>query len=79
VQKKPWKIIAYTDRLGGGPGSREYFIVRAPDADAAVRLLHIFRTDLADAKIEVRGEARADAVDWLGVDRDVYSIAVVDP
>jgi len=77
--KKPWQILAHTERLGGGPGSREYFIVRAPDAEAAVRLLHIFRTDLADARIEVRGEAKPETVDWLGVDKDVYSIAVVDP
>jgi hypothetical protein len=54
MQKKPWQVIAYTERLGGGPGSREYFIVRAPDPEAAVRVLQMFRADLADAHIEVR-------------------------
>jgi hypothetical protein len=79
MQKKPWQIIAHIERLGGGDGSMEYFIVQAPDADAAVKLLHIFRTDLADARIEVRGEAKPGTFDWLGVDVDVYSIAVVAP
>jgi hypothetical protein len=79
MQKKPWQVIAYMERLGGGPGSREYFIVQAPDPEAAVRVLQMFRADLADAHIEVRGEARPGMLDWLGVNADVYSIAVVEP
>jgi hypothetical protein len=79
MHKRPWQIIAHTERLGGGPGSREYFIVQAPDAEAAVRLLHIFRTDLGNARIDLRGEARPEIVDWLGVEGDVYSIQVLTP
>jgi hypothetical protein len=68
-----------TEQLGGSPGLREYFFVRAPDPEAAIRLLHIKRPDLADAHCESRGEARPEMLDWLQVDADVFSIMVVQP
>jgi hypothetical protein len=79
MQKKPWKIIVFTERLGGGPGTREFFIVKAPDAGQAVKVLHIFRPDLGDARIEVKGEAPPEFLDWFGVEGDVYSIQVLSP
>jgi hypothetical protein len=79
MHKRPWQILAHTEPLGGAPSSHEYFIVQAPDAEAAVRLLHIFRADLLDARIDLRGEARPEIVDWLGVEGDVYSIQVLTP
>jgi hypothetical protein len=77
MQKKPWKIIAYTERLGGGLGSQEYFIVRELNAHAALVTLQTVRADLLAAHCEVKGEASADFLDWLGVDEDVFSIMVV--
>jgi hypothetical protein len=77
MQKKPWKIIAYTERLGGGPGSQEYFVVRELNPHAAIATLQTVRTDLLDARCEVKGEASADLLDWLQVDDDVFSIMVL--
>ena len=68
MQKKPWKIIAH------GAGTREYFIVRALDSQAALRLLRIVRPNLAGARCEGRGEASPETLDWLQVDTDVFSI-----
>jgi hypothetical protein len=77
MQKKPWKIIAYTERLGGGPGSQEYFVVSELNPHAAIATLQTVRTDLLDARCEVKGEASADLLDWLQVDDDVFSIMVL--
>jgi hypothetical protein len=77
MQKKPWKITAYTERLGGGPGSQEYFVVRELNPHAAIATLQTVRTDLLDARCEVKGEASADLLDWLQVDDDVFSIMVL--
>jgi hypothetical protein len=77
--KKAWRIMARTERLGGGSGSREYFFVQATDPEAAINLLRIMRPDLADAHCENRGEARPEMLDWLQVDADVFSIMVVQP
>jgi hypothetical protein len=77
--KKAWRIMARTEQLGGGPSSREYFFVQAPDPEAAINLLRIMRPDLADALCENRGEARPEMLDWLQVDADVFSIMVVQP
>jgi hypothetical protein len=74
IEKKPWKIIAHTDGLGGNARSHEYFIVRALDSQAALRLLRITRPNLADARCEGRGEASPETLDWLQVDTDVFSI-----
>jgi len=77
MQKKPWKIVAYTERLGGGPGSQEYFIVRELNAHAAIVTLQTVRTDLLDARCEVKGEASGHFLDWLQPDEDVFSIVVL--
>jgi hypothetical protein len=77
MQKKPWKIIAYTERLGGGPGSQEYFIVSELNAHAALATLQTVRANLLDAHCEVKGEASADFLDWLQADDDVFSIVVL--
>jgi hypothetical protein len=77
MQKKPWKIIAYTERLDGGPGSQEYFVVRELNPHAAIATLQTVRTDLLDARCEVKGEASTDLLDWLQVDDDVFSIMVL--
>jgi hypothetical protein len=77
--KKPWRIMAHIERLGGGRGAREYFFVQAPDPEAAINLLRIMRPDLADTHCENRGEARPEMLDWLQVDADVFSIMVVKP
>ena len=77
MQKKPWKVIAYTEPLGGGPGSQEYFIVRELNPHAAIATLQTIRTDLLDARCEVKGEASADFLDWLQADEDVFSITVL--
>jgi hypothetical protein len=76
-KKRPWKIIAYTERLGGGLGSQEYFIVRELNPHAAIATLQTVRTDLLDTRCEVKGEASADFLDWLQVDEDVFSIMVL--
>jgi hypothetical protein len=76
-KKRPWKIIAYTERLGGGLGSQEYFIVRELNPHAAIATLQTVRTDLLDTRCEVKGEASADFLDWLQVDQDVFSIMVL--
>jgi hypothetical protein len=77
MQKKPWKIVAYTERLGGGLGSQEYFIVRELNAHAAIATLQTVRTDLLAARCEVKGEASGDFLDWLQPDEDVFSIVVL--
>jgi hypothetical protein len=74
IEKKPWKIIAHTDGLGGKACSREYFIVRALDSQAALRLLRITRPNLANIRCEALGEAAPETLDWLQVDMDVFSI-----
>jgi hypothetical protein len=77
MRKKPWKIVAYTEGLDGGPGSQEYFVVRELNPHAAVATLQTVRADLLDARCEVKGEANADFLDWLPVDDDVFSIMVL--
>jgi hypothetical protein len=73
VEKRFWKIIAHTGGLRGAD-SREYFIVRAPDSQTALRVLLITRPDLAGARCEGRGAASPEMLDWLQVDTDVFSI-----
>jgi hypothetical protein len=73
-EKKPWKIIAHTNGLGGNARPREYFIVRALDSQAALRLLRVMRPNLANIRCEGLGEAAPETLDWLQVDTDVFSI-----
>jgi hypothetical protein len=61
-----WKVIASTERAGGGPPMKEYFLVAIADRDEAVRALRE-RKKLLDAKLTVDGEASADYLDWLDV------------
>jgi hypothetical protein len=75
--KKPWKIIARIPPLDDAPGCQQYFIVRAPDRHAAIATLRKARTDLLDVPCEVKGEAGQDFLDWLQLDKDVFSIMVV--
>jgi hypothetical protein len=70
MQKRPWKIIAH------GAGSCEYFIVRALDSQAALRVLHVVRPNLANARCEGQGEASPEMLDWLQAEADVFSIAM---
>lgn len=72
-----WKILAHTPQRGGGRGTLEYFLVRAPDPDAALSALRAIRIDLLDAELEARGEASESLVGWLQPDKAVFSIVVL--
>ena len=76
MQKKPWKLVAHIPGLDG-PGWREYFIVRETERMPAIAALLRARPDLDEARIEVKGEAGQDFLDWLEPDSDVFSIMVV--
>ncbi len=66
---KAWRMIAYTQRLGGGKPLKEFYLVAISDRDAAIEALRI-RKDLLDAQIEVLGEASSEFVDWLEVNNN---------
>ncbi len=72
--EKPWKIVASIPAVDEAPGCREYFIVRATDPHAALAILKKARGDLLDVPCEVKGEAGGDFLDWLKLNRDVFSI-----
>jgi hypothetical protein len=63
---KGWKIISTTERLGGGPPMKEYFLVAIEDRHGAIEALRI-RKNLLNATIVVDGEARPELFDWLDV------------
>jgi hypothetical protein len=75
--KKPWKIIVHVQGVDGKPGSKEYFIVRDTDKQAALATLRRTRPDLLYFLSEVKGEATQDFLDWIQPDKDVFSIMVV--
>ena len=75
--KKPWKIIALIPGLDDAPACHEYFIVRATDRHAAMATLRNVRRDLLDVHCEIKGEADQDFLDWLQLDKNVFSIMVV--
>jgi hypothetical protein len=72
--KKPWKIVACIPAVDEAPEYHAYFIVRATDPHAALAVLRKARTDLLDVPCEVKGEAGPDFLDWLELNRDVFSI-----
>jgi hypothetical protein len=61
-----WKIIAATIRPGGGPPTKEYFLVAIADRDEAVRALRE-RKRLGDVELTVAGEATSGYLEWLDV------------
>ena len=77
MQKKPWKLIAYIEGLDGKPGWQEYFLVRDVDRYAAIATLLKGRPDLGNPRVEVKGGASPDFLDWIQPDKDVFSIMVV--
>ena len=77
MRKKPWKLVAHIEESGGKPGRREYFLVRDVDRYAAIATLLKGRPDLGNPRIEVKGGANPDFLDWIQPDKDVFSIRVV--
>jgi hypothetical protein len=77
MQKKPWKLIAHIERSDGTPGGQEYFLVRDVDRYAAIATLLKGRPDLGNPRVEVKGGASPDFLDWIQPDKDVFSIRVV--
>lgn len=77
MKTRSWKLIAHIDGLDGAPGWQEYFLVRETGQMEAVAALLRSRPDLASSRIEPRGEAGPDLIDWLQPDSDVFQIMVV--
>lgn len=77
MRKKPWKLIAYIEGQDGKSGSREYFLVRDVDRYAAMATLLKGRPDLGKSRVEVKGGASPDFLDWIQPEKDVFSIMVV--
>lgn len=77
MRKKPWRLIAYVEGLDGKSGSQEYFLVRDVDRYAAIATLLKGRPDLGTSRVEVKGGANPDFLDWIQPDKDVFSIMVV--
>jgi len=77
MQKKPWKLVAHIEESDGGPGRQEYFLVRDVDRYAAIATLLKGRPDLGNPRVEVKGGASPDFLDWIQPDKDVFSIRVV--
>jgi hypothetical protein len=67
--RKPWKIVAHKSE------SKEYFIVGDAERMGAVTRLLKERPDLGQARIEFKGEAPEDFLDWLP-DGDVFQVTV---
>jgi hypothetical protein len=77
MQKKPWRLIAHIPGLDGKAGFHEYFIVRDTERMTAVATLLKARPDLGKARIEIKGEASQDFLDWLQPDSDVFQVMVL--
>jgi hypothetical protein len=77
MQKKPWKLVAHVEKSDGRPGCQEYFLVRDVDRYAAIATLLKGRPDLGNPRVEVKGGASPDFLDWIQPDKDVFSIRVV--
>ena len=77
MQKKPWKLIAHIEGPDGKRNCREYFLVKDVDRYAAIATLLRGRPDLANPRVEVKGGASPDFLDWIQPDKDVFSIMVV--
>jgi hypothetical protein len=67
LMPKAWKIIALTERDGGGPPLKKYFLVAIPDQFAAMAALRTRRHVSATVELIVIGEATPDYVDWLDI------------
>ena len=75
---KAWKIIVSTERIGGGPPLKEYFLVAIPDQVAALIALRQRRPNLIGANFDVLGEASPEFVEWLDVkDGQILGILAV--
>jgi hypothetical protein len=77
MQKKPWKLVAHIEKSDDRPGRQEYFLVRDADRYAAIATLLKERPDLGNPRVEVKGGASPDFLDWIQPDKDVFSIRVV--
>jgi len=77
MQKPFWKVIASIPGLEGKPDILEYFVVREVDRMPAVAALLKSRPDLGQARIQVKGEAGQDFLDWLEPDADVFRVMAV--
>lgn len=77
MRKKPWKLVAHIEESDGRPGCQEYFLVRDVDRYAAIATLLKGRPDLGNPRVEVKGGASPDFLDWIQPDKDVFSIRVV--
>jgi len=64
---KAWKIIALTEREGGAPPLKEYFLAAIPDQVAAMAALRKRRDMSANVELIVIGEATPDYFDWLDI------------
>jgi hypothetical protein len=75
---KGWKIVTSTERLGGGPPLKEYFLVAVPDRYLAIATLRKRRTDLLNVPCDVVGEADEKLLDWLDVQaNEVFCVLAV--
>jgi hypothetical protein len=63
---KIWKVIALTQRMGGGgPPLKEYFLVAIADQLAALAALRYRRPDIEESSLTIVGEASPDYAEWL--------------
>jgi hypothetical protein len=75
---KVWKIVASTERMGGGPPMHEYFLAAIDEKDAAVAILRTRRQDLRGVQVDVIGEASPADIEWLNIrGGDVRCVIVV--
>ena len=76
MRKKAWKLVARIERSDGRPGSREYFHVREVDPYAGIATPLKGRRDLTNPRVEVKGGASPDFLDWIQPDKDALSFRV---
>ena len=77
MQTRAWKLVAHIPGLDGKPGWREYYVVRDTGQMQAVATLIKRRPELADCRIEPRGEASEGFMDWVEPDNDVFQVVVM--
>lgn len=75
---KVWNVIVSTERMGGGPPLKEYFLVARHDQVAALIALRQLRPDLIGGDFNVVGTTSPQFVEWLDIkDGQILGIAVL--
>ena len=70
-----WIIVATAKQSGKQPPTKEYFLVRVRDRNAALASLHRQRPDLLNVPCEIVGDTRVDWIDVL--DKEVFCVTAV--